>query len=125
MRGHLSGTGLATPMDAWSVYEDYRVADGMLMPVGRVVREYDPLQHIDVVIELAKLGPGYERELECFARRLGLLGYDDPQGGPGISDQGAMGMTDVLQDEAPGEPIRWIWAQAANVRLVLEIQRYL
>lgn len=96
----------------WPVHEDYRVADGVLQPVGDETRTYDPLAHQEVISEYAKLNEGDEAAVVQFARTWGLLGWKELT-------------IEAMVSPVNGDRLPWLWGHARNVRLVLRLYHYL
>lgn len=91
----------------WRVAAAHEIIDGVLRPVnGAGVRFYAPMGRADLVNALARLARGDEPSVIRFARRFGLLGHT----------------WIVPRDQRRGgDPIAWVRAQAADVRLCLEL----
>jgi hypothetical protein len=95
------------------VFAAYEVDSGFVRPRGAPVRWYFPMTAAAAVGELARVGPGNERDALRFVRRWGLLGwYGIKHGEGGGADSG-------------GDPLPWIWAHANGVRVALELCRLL
>ena len=103
----------------WPVNQDYTVKDGRLCATGDEVRRYDPLADEHIVTEFGKLYDGDKNAVVEFAGRRGLLGWGvvgTPQAG---SDP------DWVSEPEGTDPISWVWGHARNVRIVLDLYRYL
>lgn len=87
-----------------AVREKYRLGRNMVTGSGRVVHRYDPTKYRQVVGELGKCYGGDANQVLDFVSTWGLLGVHG-------------------RDES--EFLSWIWDHAGNVRLALEIIRYL
>jgi hypothetical protein len=122
----------------WSVAEDYRVESGMvIVPVikgaalywpqfiyfegGNLegVNNYMPMSRPELPAEFSKIVGGNEEDILTFVRRYGLLGYHRAWGFYELP--GALG----YDRTAKGDPVPWILAHAATVKLVLELAQAL
>ena len=98
----------------WPVNEDYTVMNGRLRATGHEIRRYDPLADEHIVSEFAKLYEGDENAVVEFARRRGLIGW-------GVIGE-PIPVAGVPEDT---DPLSWVWGHARNVRMVLQLYRYL
>jgi hypothetical protein len=67
---------------AWPVFENYRVINGLAVPVGPLVKRYNALNERTMYVELLKTN-GTEAGILAFMRRYGLNAADptlDPRG---------------------------------------------
>lgn len=120
----------------------YRIEDGFLVESGDMVTAYAPMAQPELPGELAKVRSA--ADAEAFARRYGLLGFDmaDRTLPEGLAEHVvALGREDVLQEimrdrkeyrrrlkEAgpePRDPVEWVLAHAATVRVILELAHLL
>jgi hypothetical protein len=93
------------------VFEDYRIAEGMVVPQGARRRRYHPETCPTLPQQLARLTRGDTTAVLAFVRTYGLLGYASLAAAVG---RGA-------PNDAAGDPLGWIWAQAETVALCLHL----
>ena len=93
------------------VFDDYRIAEGMVIPQGALRRRYHPETCPTLPQQLARLTRGDTTAVLAFVRRYGLLGYAALAAAVG---RGA-------PSDAAGDPLGWIWAHAETVALCLHL----
>jgi hypothetical protein len=91
------------------VFEDYAIHEGMVIPQGAIRARYDPETCPELPPQLARLSRGDTAAALAFVRTYGLLGYAQLAAAVGRREHSL----------APGDPLAWIWAQAATVALCL------
>jgi hypothetical protein len=93
------------------VYEDYTIAEGMVLPQGALRRRYHPETCPALPQQLARLARGDTPAVLAFVRTYGLLGYAALAAAVGRGGPSA----------AAGDPLGWIWAQAETVAWCLHL----
>ena len=93
------------------VFDDYRIAEGMVVPQGGLRRRYHPETCPTLPQQLARLTRGDTPAVLAFVRTYGLLGYAALAAAVG---RGA-------PYDAAGDPLGWIWAHAETVALCLHL----
>jgi hypothetical protein len=118
------------------VAPDYRIEGGHVCPVGNTTATYLPARRHELPAALARVD-GDARVID-FVRRYGLLGYGQaysPEervgvrhldvwfGIEGTERQAALRALGSSREarEAPGDPVDWVLAHAATVRLVINL----
>jgi hypothetical protein len=91
------------------VFEDYTIHEGVVIPHGAIRTRYHPETCPELPQRLARLSRGDTAATLAFVRTYGLLGYA----------QVAAAVGRRAHSDAPGDPLAWIWAQAATVALCL------
>ena len=90
------------------VFDDYRIAEGMVIPQGALRRRYHPETCPTLPQQLARLTRGDTPAVLAFVRTYGLLGYAALAAAVG---RGA-------PSDAAGDPLGWIWATPRPSRCV-------
>ena len=93
------------------VFDDYTIAEGMVIPQGALRRRYHPETCPTLPQQLARLTRGDTPAVLAFVRTYGLLGYAALAAAVG---RGA-------PSDAAGDPLGWIWAHAETVALCLHL----
>lgn len=113
-------------LQKWWVAEDYRIVDGVVIPVGlpdNRWQSYMPFAYPELPAELCKLAKGDEDAILKFVRRRGLLGYTNLAASD--SDLYETPMAANLKPQMlhyvrlGGDPIHWIRSHARTVEVVL------
>ena len=93
------------------VFDDYTIAEGMVVPQGALRRRYHPETCPTLPQQLARLARGDTIAVLAFVRTYGLLGYAALAAAVG---RGA-------PSDTAGDPLGWIWAHAETVALCLHL----
>jgi hypothetical protein len=116
----------------WRIADDYRVESGAVVPVMRGkpiyyptdihgdegANDYMPGSRPELPGEFAKVAGGTDKEILDFVRRYGMLGYHEAWR---VEELGAAFGALGYDAKVKGDPVHWILAHAANVKLVLQL----
>lgn len=95
--------------DQWVVFPHYEIVDGQILGFGSLThtRTYYPLEHPELVSELAKTDPTDETQILDFVHHYGKLG----------------GSPEDDRTWQSSEPVVWIQRHIETVRLLLELAK--
>ena len=94
----------------WAVHNDYEIVNGLLIPRGKISKNYFPAGTPDIVQEFQRLAISDHNDpngaIVSFARRWGQLGHDKFP-------------TESPEQKLNGDPVGWILNHSRDVNIVL------